>query len=471
MKLRTRCFLYLTLIGLFPFVVVTVLYPLFRPQDGLTSLKIPETWSWGGWLVLILTVLMLGAAVLSLGFLICAAFKKRIQNLAGFLVAASSGLIPEVKATEINDEYASFRQSLVDIFQQVRKSRAEIEEKYRRQQISYMNLEEKYAQTYTVQLIQEEISRELDTDQLLAKTTDIVMGVFGSKRCAIYLVNEANEALISKTDSGSIVSISHPNSILLAANNIIAKSCRDKKVYTEIDAEPDELAELNARNSFSVLSIPLTARGNCLGVMVLEHELAGGLSSDLVDFAKRIAQELSFSVENAYLYEKMLYMATHDALTGIYNRSHLMNYMNEVFTSKPSTVSIIIFDMDHFKNINDKYGHLAGDMVLKTTALLIQKKLLTGIIARYGGEEFMIVLPEVNQADGYQLANQLRQLVNDHSFITADGVRVKVSFSAGLANYPVVSDNYETMMYLADEALYEAKNSGRNMVCVASPPN
>ena len=162
-------------------------------------------------------------------------------------------------------------------------------------------------------------------------------------------------------------------------------------------------------------------------------------------------------------------MAIRDALTGVYNRLYLMNYMAEIFANNPKTVSVLIFDMDHFKQINDKFGHLSGDMVLRTAANLIQKMLPSGIIARYGGEEFVIVLPEVNEAEAFQFANSIRQIIGHHQFLVSDERSISVTLSVGVATYPLVSDNYEGLLQLADEALYEAKNSGRNKVCVATP--
>lgn len=144
-----------------------------------------------------------------------------------------------------------------------------------------------------------------------------------------------------------------------------------------------------------------------------------------------------------------------------------MNYMGQIFSKSPKTVSVIMFDMDHFKQVNDKYGHLAGDMVLKSATAIIQDMLDTGIMGRYGGEEFVVLLPEVAQKEAFLLADAMRSRINDNNFITPEGVRIPVTISAGLANYPQVTDSFKGLLQLADEALYKAKNSGRNKVCVA----
>ncbi len=393
--------------------------------------------------------------------------QRSIDELSAFLENAS--LAEAVKELNSNDQegFSRLLQSFKILLERQVRAFQEYEQEYNKLLYSYMNLEEKYAQSYTVQLILEEISRELDSDQLLKKTTDIIMGVFGSKRCAIYMVNEENEVLLAKADSGFTGnSIDDAKPIPLSSSSFIAVAWRDRRVYSEADMNQQEIQELRKRNIHGILAIPLNGRRGCLGIMVIEHELEKGFSPDLIEFAKLIAQELSLSVENAYLYGKMREMAIHDALTGVYNRMYLIDYVADVFAKKPATVSLIMFDMDFFKRINDQYGHLAGDLVLKTTTSLIQKVLPAGIIARYGGEEFVIVLPEIRQEQAYELAEKIRRMVGEHEFITAEGHRIKASLSAGLANFPLVSDGYESLLQKADEALYEAKRTGRNKVLI-----
>lgn len=343
------------------------------------------------------------------------------------------------------------------------RKQGELEQKYDKLLHSYMALEEKYAQSYTVQLILEEITRELDSDLLLKKTTDIIMGVFGSKRCVIYMFDEDSDALICRADSDN----SAPQqTISLSSAGIISRSWRNHRVYTEADLKPKELEDLKRRNVYGCQTIPLNGHRGCLGIMLIEHERAGGLSPDLAEFARLIAQEISLSMENAYLYGKMRQMATHDALTGAFNRMYLINYMADLFTNKVAMVTLLMFDMDHFKLINDRYSHLTGDLVLRTVASLIQKQLHLGIFARYGGEEFVVVLPETGPDDGYKLAETFRRQVAVHNFVTAEGDQVPVTLSMGVASYPLYADSYETLLHRADEALYLAKNTGRNKVCL-----
>lgn len=471
MKLRDKCYIYLGIIGITSILLCVfsclVYYPVLK-ESGLVFVS-PQY----GFKPFFKPVLLLVCGEVLLIFLIskvlCKLTVNRIRELNLYLQATVNGKDMILTKERYNDELSELRRSIVEVYRKMVISRGELEKSYQQLAETNQKLESNYIQSYNLQLIQEEISRELDIDQLVKKTADIIMGLFGSKRCLIYMADEENELLVAKAFSGSMGKDAPKKSISFNSNNIIARSWRDKLIFTEKDAKPEELAELHKRNINSILTVPLIGRQGKVGIMVLEHGLAGGISNDSIKFARIVAQELSLSVENAYLYDKMRRMATRDALTGVYNRLYLMTYMVEIFTNNPKTVSVLLFDMDHFKQINDKYGHLAGDMVLKTAANLIQNMLPSGILARYGGEEFVIVLPEVNEADAFQFANSIRQIVGHHQFTTPEGDFVSVTISIGLANYPLVSDNYEKLLQLADEALYEAKNSGRNRVCVAKP--
>ncbi len=456
MKLRTRFYLYIIIISFMPLLgFLLVCLELMGPEEGL--------FTFGK-----LFLLEVGVA-LGVGYWAYQSIAKKVKHLKhevqSIVKAQATGEFGQLPYISIgNDELGQLKKLIWDAFSKQNAQLSELESNYRKIQYSKMDLEEKYAQSYTLQLILEEISRELDIDQLLKKTSDIIIGVFGSKRCTIYMVDDEMENLVPRASSGGRVVLKE---ISLQSDNIIVRACLEKQVFTERDFSPQELAEILKQNIRSILVIPLTGRNNNLGTLVIEHEQADGISRELTEFARNIAQELSLSVENSYLYIKMKHMAIHDGLTGVYNRMYLMNYMMELFANRPNTVTVILWDLDHFKSINDRYGHLTGDLVLKTFTAIVQKILPTGILARYGGEEFVILLPEVPQDSAFNLAQSIRWQINEYPFTTVEGMQISVTASAGIANYPLITDNYEGLMQLADDALYQAKETGRNKVCVA----
>ena len=128
------------------------------------------------------------------------------------------------------------------------------------------------------------------------------------------------------------------------------------------------------------------------------------------------------------------------------------------------SLSLVIFDIDHFKKINDTYGHLAGDYVLRELASALKTRIRKEeCFARYGGEEFVLVLPETGHENTVFLADKLRKIIEQHQFIL-EGKRIGVTFSAGVADVATTHDNALAFIKEADGRLYEAKRRGRNQV-------
>ena len=157
-------------------------------------------------------------------------------------------------------------------------------------------------------------------------------------------------------------------------------------------------------------------------------------------------------------------MAYTDILTQIYNRAYVLQKAEEMFTSQQD-MAIILFDIDYFKNINDTYGHLAGDEALKHIAALCKKSIHNEIVlGRYGGEEFILFLYNDGLNEVLTLANRLRRLI-DESPLFFNGILIKLSASFGVA----IKEHHrsvEELIEAADYALYGAKNEGRNTVCL-----
>lgn len=467
MKLRNRCYLYFSLIGIIPFLGLLLGFLLFNQDARFFDYMNQSNWPIRNLFVAFLIFIAADVFIIvRLSRLFFHSTIDRINEINDHLRASRNNEIPALRDDRGGDEVSELRRSVIAMQQYTEKSRIELEENLHQLQLSKMNLEEKYAQSYTLKWIHEEISRELDIDKLLKKMPDIIIGVLGSKNCIIYTVDDERDCLVPRAEAGFPAGcLDCFREISLNSDNIIAKSCCERKVLMGINDDASSTQYLSPH----ILAIPLTRRDGCVGSMVIGRELEEKFNQDLIEFAELIAQELSLSFENAYLYGKMRQMAIRDGLTGAYNRVFLMNYMAEVFDQHLKYVSVIILDIDHFKQINDKYGHLAGDCVLKALVAIIQKMLPTGMLARYGGEEFVIVFPDLPQEEAYILAESARRLIEVHNFMIAEGVSISVTISAGLANYPLVSANYERLLQLADGALYEAKRAGRNKVCLAVP--
>lgn len=166
-------------------------------------------------------------------------------------------------------------------------------------------------------------------------------------------------------------------------------------------------------------------------------------------------------------------MAFCDGLTGLYNYRYFQEILDREVSQATRyhlALSLIIFDIDFFKQVNDTYGHQAGDKVLNQLALLVKHSMRTSdVVARYGGEEFAILLPVTDKAGCKVFAERLRRQVEEMEVIVEDGVTVKITISVGLTSYDEKSEaplQKTWFVAAADAALYNAKHSGRNRVCV-----
>jgi two-component system, cell cycle response regulator len=167
-------------------------------------------------------------------------------------------------------------------------------------------------------------------------------------------------------------------------------------------------------------------------------------------------------------YDKLNHEANTDRFTGCYNKTYFNNRLDlEVKKSKVTgdPLTVIVFDLDNFKPLNDNFGHDAGDYVLKDLATLIRQNGIReqDVFARYGGEEFVILMPKTNLKQGFEIAERLRKLIADHDFVY-EAKRLPVTASIGVADYRQGVLTGTDLFKRADSAVYKAKEGGRNQV-------
>jgi diguanylate cyclase (GGDEF)-like protein len=168
--------------------------------------------------------------------------------------------------------------------------------------------------------------------------------------------------------------------------------------------------------------------------------------------------------QNAELQQKTI----QDDLTTAFNRRHLDAYLEEELERDRRygrTFSILFFDLDHLKEVNDQHGHLAGSRVLREVARLIQIKLRkSDRIFRYGGDEFVVTLPETGAEGALRVAHRLRRAVRSHQFLVAEGLAVTLTASFGVATFPHDGSSQEELIRAADQAMYRIKTQSRDGV-------
>lgn len=226
-------------------------------------------------------------------------------------------------------------------------------------------------------------------------------------------------------------------------------------------------------SSHSLLGVPLVRRGEMFGVLLAGSNRIDAYTTGQIELVETIAIQSSTSIDNARLYEEVQKASITDGLTGLDNRHHfnlLIDQEIERTIRYKRDLCMIMLDIDHFKNINDRYGHVTGDLVLQHVATMIEKYLRKADIAfRYGGEEFIILLPETDLKSGSLVAERIRSLIEEQACET-DHSKVYVTVSLGVCNYQADFTDSKAFVDAADQALYSSKSGGRNLVSVYRRP-
>jgi diguanylate cyclase (GGDEF)-like protein len=218
----------------------------------------------------------------------------------------------------------------------------------------------------------------------------------------------------------------------------------------------------------SLMAIPLTVRGKIVGILYVDDFKPRKFTKEEIDSLTLLASQAAIAIEKTQLLQEIKKMAITDGLTGLYNHRHFRERLKEEVerTRRHNDfLTLLIFDLDNFKEYNDHFGHLVGDQVLKDTARIITESIrLSDIASRYGGEEFAIILPQTSLEAGIKVGERIRKKIENH-VINQDGkVLGKITISGGLATYPTHALTDEELISAADEALYEAKRTGKNRV-------
>lgn len=236
------------------------------------------------------------------------------------------------------------------------------------------------------------------------------------------------------------------------------------------DPRYESILDLELKYFNSVYAVPILIKEKkVIGVLELRNNNKREYSQSEKKLITAITDQLAIAIENALLHKKTELLSLTDDMTGLNNFRYFQQKLKDEITRSKRyerDISLLMLDIDHFKKVNDTYGHLKGDIILKMVAHVITQTVRdVDMPARYGGEEFVVILPETNQKDSITIADRIRKRVEEIDFSGQEGLEyLKITISIGVASFPVNATKEKALIEAADKACYEAKRTGRNRV-------
>ena len=321
-------------------------------------------------------------------------------------------------------------------------------------------------QLEAINTIAQQSTAVMELEDLLIRVCSVIQRAFRISHVSLFLREE--EDMVMRSHVGSLTPAFPPGARFglteapwreIAATNatVIEKDLAEKPETMRL------FLECNSR-----MSIPLISFGQTLGVLMLHSSERNAFRDTELQSLESVADICASSIQNAHYVERVKQLAYLDGLTGIFNRRFFeRRIMEEIERARryETGLAVIMADIDQFKSLNDEFGHLLGDEVLRQVSSLFHRQVRqSDVVCRYGGEEFAILLAQTTAEQGVAIAEKLRRMVEDWQF---PGVPRSITISAGVAAFPQHGKSRDEIIRSADGGLYAAKQSGRNRVCLA----
>jgi len=307
----------------------------------------------------------------------------------------------------------------------------------------------------------------LDFEQLLKNILRRLIDTFGYLNLAVFLIDEESQEL-------KLISyINYPDEvknmkIKIGEVGITGHVALTKKMYYSPDVTNDPYYIKGVEEARSEVCLPLMIGDRVIGVLDVESPENNGFTQDDIKLLSSLCAQIAIALENCHLYEEAKKLSLTDPLTMLPNRRNFDIFIDTEIKRAERyrrPFSILMIDFDNFKNYNDKFGHTAGDSVLQKFALLMKESIRdVDFVGRYGGDEFVVILPETGAIFAWEVAERMRKK------IAAQSLNPNVTLSIGIATFPDDSRDKKTLINLADQACYEAKQMGGNCVNFATKP-
>lgn len=310
-------------------------------------------------------------------------------------------------------------------------------------------------------------------DDVCSLIVDGANGILGAEISCVYLFEREDWTLRLRASQGRPEDAFQ--TVVPVSDTILGRSFRDG-IVQEHDVELGAESAGWARSSSDVRSqaaVTLKSGDHIIGVMVVASATYREMTAAEMERLSVIGNQSSLSLQNALLHGELERLSVTDRLTELYNHGYFKQRLDEEVGRADRfghKLSLIMLDIDDFKEFNDMFGHPRGDTVLKGVSAIIRRNLREiDVAARYGGEEFVLVLPETDAEGAAAVGERIRAEMEAHPFTGADDIPPTVkTISVGVATFPLHATNPTRLLEAADRAMYAAKREGKNRVNIAS---
>lgn len=348
-------------------------------------------------------------------------------------------------------------------FEEVKNSYEELMHKDKQQIESNLEREKRLHQVLSLYEISKDMSTCLTFEDIFTIFSATLKKSFRFRLCRLVFLKESRDIeAVYQIELGRRVSKVMLNDFDKELVTIALETRKTISISTQ--EELQSLRRLSIIKNFETLiSIPLVAEGRIAALIYIENIPKMHFENFTI-----LTGQLAIQFQKVILYKKVQEISITDSLTGISIRRHFLERFTEEIRRSmrhKSNLSLLMLDLDHFKESNDRFGHLVGDVILKEVADILRSNLREiDIIGRYGGEEFAIVLAGIGRNGAFQVAGRIRENIENMVFKAYDEV-VSTTVSIGVSVFPDDGVDVESLIESADRALYNAKESGRNRVC------
>lgn len=322
-------------------------------------------------------------------------------------------------------------------------------------------------QLQAINIIAQQSTAVMELEDLLGRVCSVIQQAFQVPHVSLFLREEGD--LVLRAHQGTLTPCVPPGGRFPANQEPWSRVMTTSGTIIENDLSTAPECVRLFKESESRMSIPLISFGQTLGVLTLHSSQPHAFRENELQSLESVADICANSIQNAHYVDRVKQLAYLDGLTGIFNRRFFeLRIMEEIERARRygTGMAVIMADIDQFKRLNDEFGHLLGDEVLRQVSSLFHQQLRKiDVVCRYGGEEFAILLTQTNAQQALAIAEKLRRLVEGWQF---PGVPRTVTISAGVAAFPAHGRSRDEMIRAADNGLYAAKQAGRNRVCLTS---